>query len=289
MSDPAAGSPRGGSAGPAPPGTAAGGPRDDGDGIAVDIATRAGLVTVQFTGRGHARACPAAGQAFTYRGRQYTGSVFLSGPGWHGSSGLGLSLHPAGGPAGRSVAETIAGIVGAAVAAYLRAHPEVLDLAAQARTRADQARAVRDLELLTVEITAAEQHLASLRRKEQQLTEITRNDRPDTGARELEGKGRMDICVTWVTPREYGASLDDAALLSRVAGTSAEHEVHQLLARLQASGTLDDSDMTRLAAVIGEYPGLLTEDDEHWTSTGASEVIHIEALALRAQRTDDRE
>ena len=105
MSDPAAGSPRGGSAGPAPPGTAAGGPRDDGDGIAVDIATRAGLVTVQFTGRGHARACPAAGQAFTYRGRQYTGSVFLSGPGWHGSSGLGLSLHPAGGPAGCSVAD----------------------------------------------------------------------------------------------------------------------------------------------------------------------------------------
>ena len=105
MSDPAARSPRGGSAGPAPPGTAAGGPRDDGDGIAVDIATRAGLVTVQFTGRGHARACPAAGQAFTYRGRQYTGSVFLSGPGWHGSSGLGLSLHPAGGPAGCSVAD----------------------------------------------------------------------------------------------------------------------------------------------------------------------------------------
>ena len=161
-----------------------------------------------------------------------------SGPGWHGSSGLGLSLHPAGGRAGRSVAETIAGIVGAAVAACIRAHPKILDLAAQARTRADQARAVRDLELLTVEITAAEQHLAGLRRKEQQLTEITRNDRPGIGARELEGKGRMDICVTWVTPREYGASLDDAALLSRVAGTSAEHEVHQLLARLQASGTL---------------------------------------------------
>jgi len=97
----------------------------------------------------------------------------------------------------------------------------------------------------------------------------------------------MDICVTWVTPREYGASLDDAALLSRVAGTSTEHEVHQLLARLQASGTLDDPDMTRLAAVIGEYPGLLTEDDEHWTSTGACEVTHIEALAHRAHRTDD--
>ncbi len=94
----------------------------------------------------------------------------------------------------------------------------------------------------------------------------------------------MDICVTWVMPREYGASLDDAALLGRVAGTSAGHEVRQLLARLQASGTLDDSDMTRLAAVIGEYPLLLTEDDEHWTSAGASEVTHIEALARRAQR-----
>jgi hypothetical protein len=72
VSDPAAGSPRGGSAGPAPPGTAGGGPRDDGDGIAVDIATRAGLVTVQFTGRGHARACPAAGQAFTYNAECWT-------------------------------------------------------------------------------------------------------------------------------------------------------------------------------------------------------------------------
>lgn len=86
----------------------------------------------------------------------------------------------------------------------------------------------------------------------------------------------MDIYVTWVTPREYTASLDDAALLRRVAGTGAEHQVRQLLAQLQASRTLDDSDMTRLAAVIGEYPGLLTED-EHWTSTGASEVTHVEA------------
>ena len=132
MSDPAARSPRGGSAGPAPQETAAGGPRAAGDAIAVDISTRAGLVTVQFTGRGHARACPAAGRAFTYRGRQYTGSVFCSGPGWHESAGLGLSLGMAGVPAGQSVADTIAAIIGAAVAAYVRAHPEVLDLAAQA-------------------------------------------------------------------------------------------------------------------------------------------------------------
>ena len=85
--------------------------------------------------------------------------------------------------------------------------------------------------------------------------------------------------------REYTASLDDAALLSRVAGTGAEHEARQLLARLQASGTLDDPDMTRLAAVIGDYPGLLAEDDEHWTSTGASEVTHIELRPVPARGT----
>ncbi len=99
----------------------------------------------------------------------------------------------------------------------------------------------------------------------------------------------MDMYVSWVTPREYSASLDDAALLGRVAGTGLEHQVRELLARLHASGTLDDSDMTRLAAVIGEYPGLLTEDDEHWTSTGASEVRHIEAPARPGQGNDDSE
>ncbi len=139
---------------------------DDGDAIAVDISTRAGLVTVRLTGCGLARACPAAGRAFTYRGRQDTGSVFCSSPGWHGSAGLGLPLGTAGAPARQSVADTIATIIGAAVAAYVGAHPEVLDLAAQGRTRAEQARAQRDLELLTAEITAAEQHLAGLRRKE---------------------------------------------------------------------------------------------------------------------------
>ena len=177
MSDPAARDPAGASSGPAPQEPAAGKPRADGDAIAVDISARAGLATVQFTGRGHARACPAAGRAFAYRGRQYAGSVFLSGPGWHGSASLGLSLHPAGGPAGRSVAETIAALIGAAVAAYVRAHPDVLDLAAQVRTRAGQARAQRDLELLTADITAAGQHLAGLRRKEARLRDIARNDR----------------------------------------------------------------------------------------------------------------
>jgi hypothetical protein len=42
-----------------------------------------------------------------------------------------------------------------------------------------------------VEITAAEQHLAGLRRKEQQLRDIARNDRhtrPGAGAEDTEGK-----------------------------------------------------------------------------------------------------
>jgi hypothetical protein len=289
MSDPPAAGPAEGG-GPVSRGSAASGPRADGDEIAVDIGTRAGLVTVVFSGRGTARACPAAG-AFAYRDRQYTGSVFLSGPGWHGSSGLGLSLHPAGGPAGRSVTDAIAGIVGADVAAYVRAHPDILGMAAQARAQAEQARAVRDLELLAVQITAAEQHLAGLRRKEARLRDITVNDglahRP--GAGDIRERERMNIYVTWVTPREYTATLDDAALLSRVARTGAEHQVRQLLARLHADGTLDDPDITRLAAVIGDHPGLLTEDDEHWTSTGASEVTHIEAPARPGRRSDDRE
>ncbi len=205
-------------------------------------------------------------------GRRYTGSVFLSGPGWHGSASPGLSLHPAGGPAGPRAAATIAGIVGAAVAAYARAHPEVLDLAAQARTRAEQARAVRDLELLTLEITAAQEHLAGLRRKEAQLRQITRNSpNAHSGTRATRSEG--GIYVTWVTPREYSASLDGAALLRRVTGTRAEPEVRQLLDQLQASGTLDDSDTMRLAAVIGEHPGLLAEDHEHWTSTGSPKSL----------------
>jgi hypothetical protein len=133
-----------------------------------DIGTRVGPVTVMFTGRATAWACPAAG-AFTYRGRRYTGSVFVSSPGWHGSAGLGLRLHPAGTTAGRGISDTIAGIIGAAVAAHVRTHPQVLDLAAHTRARARQARAARDMELLAIEITAAEQHLAGLRSKQTQL------------------------------------------------------------------------------------------------------------------------
>ena len=142
---------------------------------------------MRFTGRGHARACPAAGRAFTYRGRQYTGSVFCPAPAGTAAPASGCPC-TAGVPAGQSVADTIAALVGTAVAAYVRAHPEVPDLAAQTRARAEQARAQRDLELLTAEITAAEQHLAGLRRKEARLGDIARNDRPGTGAEGTEGK-----------------------------------------------------------------------------------------------------
>lgn len=102
--------------GPAGPGVPAGGtgtPRGEGDGIAVEVPTRAGLVTVVFTGREHARACPA-GRAFTYRDRQYAGSVYLAGPDWQGTALLGLSLYPAGRPAGPAVAGAIASIIGPA-------------------------------------------------------------------------------------------------------------------------------------------------------------------------------
>jgi hypothetical protein len=43
----------------------------------------------------------------------------------------------------------------------------------------------------------------------------------------------MDIYVTWVTPREYTAVLSDVTLARIVAGTTAGHEVRQLLTRLQ--------------------------------------------------------
>ena len=87
---------------PARPAGGIGDPRQEGDGIAVDIATRAGLVTVIFTSAASASARPA-GTAFSYRGRRYTGSVYLAGPSWRGSPSPGLSLFPAGSPAGPRV------------------------------------------------------------------------------------------------------------------------------------------------------------------------------------------
>jgi hypothetical protein len=155
------------------------------DGIAAEISTRTGLVTVVFTGREHARACPAAG-VFTDRGRQYAGSMLLTGPGWRRSpAASGLSLHPAGGPAGRGTADTIAGIIGADVAAYLRDHREILDLAAQTRARADRARAQRDLDFLAAEIVAAEYHLDELRRKKKRLRAIAGGLPEDTSEEQL--------------------------------------------------------------------------------------------------------
>ncbi len=148
-----------------------GAPRPEGDGVAVDIATRAGLVTVVFTSPVLARARPA-GRAFTYRGRHYTGSVYLTGPSWRGSPGLGMALYPAGSPAGRGVAGTIASVVGAAVGAWLGDHREILDMAGQAHAASARAWAQRDLELLEPEITAARQHLDELRRKQDQLRAV---------------------------------------------------------------------------------------------------------------------
>ncbi len=58
------------------------------------------------------------------------------------------------------------------MAAHLRDHPEILDLAAQARARADPARAQRDLDFLAAEIVAAEHHLDELRRKQERLRAI---------------------------------------------------------------------------------------------------------------------
>ena len=115
---------------------------------------------------------PARVGTFTHRGRQYADSVLLTGPGWRGTATLGLSLSPDGPPAGRSTADTIADIIGAGVAAHLREPPPVLDLAEQARARADRARAQRDPGFLAAEIVAAEHHLDELRRKRERLWAI---------------------------------------------------------------------------------------------------------------------
>jgi hypothetical protein len=71
-----------------------------------------------------------------------------------------------------STADTIADIIGVGVAAYLREHPQILELAGQARARADRARAQRDLDLLAAEIVAAGHHLDELRRKQERLRAI---------------------------------------------------------------------------------------------------------------------
>jgi hypothetical protein len=148
----------------------------------VDIPTRAGLATVVFTSRDIAHARPAS-TAFTYQGRRYAGSVLLTGPRWDASASAGLTLFPAGSAAGRGVTDAIAGLIGAGVAAWLREHPEVLDLAGRAHEAARRARARRDLELLAMEILAAEENLATLRRRREQL-------------RVLAGDAAGDDCAT---------------------------------------------------------------------------------------------
>jgi len=67
------------------------------------------------------------------------------------------------------------------VAAYLRDHSEILDLAAQARARADQARAQRDLDFPAAEIVAAGHHLDELRRKQERLRAIAGGPPEDAG------------------------------------------------------------------------------------------------------------
>ena len=94
-----------GDPGPRAPARPAGGagrcPRREGDGIAVDIATRAGPLTVVSTSVASASARPA-GTAFSYRGRHYTGSVYLAGPSWRGTPGPGLSVTTPGPGPGRA-------------------------------------------------------------------------------------------------------------------------------------------------------------------------------------------
>jgi len=170
------------------PGGGAGGPRAEGDGIAVDIPTRGGLATVVFTSRDIARARPAS-TAFDYQGRRYAGSVLLTGPRWDASASAGLTLFPAGSAAGRGVTDAIAGLIGADVAAWLREHPEVLDLAGQAHEAARRTRARRDLELLAMEITAAEDNLARLRRRHEQLRAIA-GDAAGDGSASPPGEAR---------------------------------------------------------------------------------------------------
>lgn len=96
----------------------------------------------------------------------------MTGPSWRGSPGPSMSLYPAGSPAGRGVAGTVASVIGAAVAAWLGDHREILDMAGQAHAAAARARAQRDLELLHAEIAAARQHLDELHRKQDQLRMI---------------------------------------------------------------------------------------------------------------------
>ena len=167
--------------GPAGPGVPPGGtgtPRGEGDGIAVEVPTRArpGHGGVHRAGaraglpgraRLHLPGPPVRRQRVPGRprlaGHGAARAVAVPGraPCRPGRRGGDREHHRAG------------------VAAWLRDHPEILDLAAQARARAGRARARRDLELLTAEITAAEQQLDGLRRKQERLQAIASGSRDE--------------------------------------------------------------------------------------------------------------
>ena len=97
----------------------------------------------------------------------------------------------------------------------------------------------------------------------------------------------MIISVTWVTLREYSADVSTAQLLSSVTGTMHETETRRLLGQIDAGTALDGHDMNRLAAVIGQHPALLPEDDRNWTSTGEPEVTHIQLTKTADEPSPD--
>ena len=156
---------------PARPAGGIGDPRREGDEIAVDIATRAGLVTVIFTSAASASARPA-GTAFGYRAGATPAACTWRGRPGAAAPAPGCRCSQRAAPLGRASPLRIADVIGAAVAAWLGDHPGVLDLAAQAAAAAARARPQRELELLQPEIAAAGQQLEELRRKQHRLRVI---------------------------------------------------------------------------------------------------------------------
>ena len=87
----------------------------------------------------------------------------------------------------------------------------------------------------------------------------------------------MRMTVTWITPREYSATIDERQLRDAAGGASREQDVSRLLDRMAGGQVLDDDAMLRLAAALEDHPSLLAamEDDAHWASTGELEVTHV--------------
>jgi hypothetical protein len=56
----------------------------------------------------------------------------------------------------------------------------------------------------------------------------------------------MQITVTWITPREYSATIEERQLRDAVSRTSLEQEVSRLLDRMTGGQVLDDDAMLRL-------------------------------------------